>query len=427
MVDVTTPTAVRLNLGGGDVQIPGFVNIDRKTGGEVYPLAYADGSVDEIRASHVLEHFSHLKVVDVLKDWVRALKPGGRMRVAVPNFEWVCQKYMAGEQINVEGFVMGGHVDDDDRHGVVFDKDLLTAVFKTVGLENVTPWISELQDCASLPVSLNLQGYKPQQGTAPVAADKPAEPTIQITAEERQRGPSIDLCRKYLGCGVVGAMTIPRFGPLLNMWCAIEASFPFAMPMERTEGVYWTQGMQNAFELHMDADYVIGIDYDSVYTSKDVYELVRLMQGNQGIDALCSCQIRRESQFPLFTLKDDNGNPITKLAPAHLERELLPLTKGTAHFGLTIVRVSALKRMSKPWFLGVPSKDGEWHRDDDHTDADVYFWKKWGDTGNTLFQANRVKIGHLEFDITWPDSNMRPIRQKVCDFRAMGKPVEAAS
>ena len=41
----------------GDVVLEGFTPIDRKLGSEVYPLNYKDGSVDEIYASHVLEHF----------------------------------------------------------------------------------------------------------------------------------------------------------------------------------------------------------------------------------------------------------------------------------------------------------------------------------------------------------------------------------
>ena len=36
---------------------------------------YPDGVADEIRASHVLEHFSHTITLDVLREWARVLKP----------------------------------------------------------------------------------------------------------------------------------------------------------------------------------------------------------------------------------------------------------------------------------------------------------------------------------------------------------------
>ena len=74
---------LKLNIGAGGVVIPGYTAIDRKTGQEAYPLAYPDNSVSEIRASHVLEHFSFKGVVDVLADWVRVLQPGGIVRIGV--------------------------------------------------------------------------------------------------------------------------------------------------------------------------------------------------------------------------------------------------------------------------------------------------------------------------------------------------------
>ena len=425
MTEVQTTDAVRLNLGGGDgsIDVPGFTTIDRKTGGEAYPLAYPDGSVDEIRASHILEHWSHREVTTVLTDWLRALKPGGRLRVAVPNFEWVCQEYMKGKQINVQGFLMGGHVDANDKHGVLFDKDLLAATLKSVGFENIGPWVSEVKDTATLDVSLNLQGFKPDESKE-TEDDRLAD---QGLLPEQKRSAPV-AAGNPLGCKVIAVISVPRLIFSDFMWDVLEQALPLGVQLKRSTGVFWTQGIQNVFEEHQpDADYLLAMDYDTVFHKSDIVELIRHMQTNAGIDALCACQIRRESQFPLFTLKNDIGNPVTKIEVSWIERELLPLTKGTAHFGLTCIRTSSLKRMPLPWFLGVPSPDGTWHKDDAHLDPDVYFWKHWADTGNTLFQANRVKVGHLELDITWPDRNMRPIRQKISEYRDLGKPVEAAS
>ena len=88
---------IRLNLGAGAVPIQGFTPIDRRTGAEVYPLAYLVGSVDEIRASHVLEHFPQLKIAAVLLDWVAALKPGGKLTIAVPDFDKALELRKAGD------------------------------------------------------------------------------------------------------------------------------------------------------------------------------------------------------------------------------------------------------------------------------------------------------------------------------------------
>ena len=92
-----TPRRLKLNLGAGNVEIPGFVNIDRSTGDEAYPLpGYPDNSVEEIRASHILEHFSHRDTVAVLKEWCRVLRPGGRIRIGVPDLDKIIAWYQNG-------------------------------------------------------------------------------------------------------------------------------------------------------------------------------------------------------------------------------------------------------------------------------------------------------------------------------------------
>ena len=112
---------MRLNLGSGDQHLDGYENLDGKQGDSLYPLNVEDESCEEIRASHCLEHFSHTEVHAVLKHWVSKLKPGGMIRIAVPNFEKIAKDYLAGKQFNIQGYVFGGHVDARDHHGCGFD------------------------------------------------------------------------------------------------------------------------------------------------------------------------------------------------------------------------------------------------------------------------------------------------------------------
>ena len=44
-IETKPATGLRLNLGAGTTHLDGFTNLDRKTGQEVYPLPYEDGSV----------------------------------------------------------------------------------------------------------------------------------------------------------------------------------------------------------------------------------------------------------------------------------------------------------------------------------------------------------------------------------------------
>ena len=78
---------MKLNIGAGPTKIEDFTPLDVKHGKPAFPLPYDDNSIEEIRASHVLEHFSFNDAKKALIEWVRVLKPGGRLRVAVPDFE----------------------------------------------------------------------------------------------------------------------------------------------------------------------------------------------------------------------------------------------------------------------------------------------------------------------------------------------------
>jgi hypothetical protein len=151
---------VRLNLGSGDCPIEGYTNIDRRNGQEAYPLDYPDGSVDEIRASHILEHFGRKEALEVLKNWVSKLKPGGLLKIAVPDFARITEMYKGGDT-NTTGYLCGGQTDEDDYHKNIFDRKSLAVLLEQAGLYDIKHWDSEIKDCASLPVSLNMQGNRP--------------------------------------------------------------------------------------------------------------------------------------------------------------------------------------------------------------------------------------------------------------------------
>ena len=83
---------MKLNLGSGERPMSGYVNIDwQKAEGvdvvhdlNVFPYPFTDGQFDEVYASHVLEHLD--KPFLIMKELHRILKPGGVLRVKVPQF-----------------------------------------------------------------------------------------------------------------------------------------------------------------------------------------------------------------------------------------------------------------------------------------------------------------------------------------------------
>jgi predicted SAM-dependent methyltransferase len=154
---------VKLNLGSGNARgLEGYVDIDKRKGTEVYPLSeYGDGTVEEVRASHILEHFSRSDVPSVLKEWVRVLQPGGVIKIAVPDFDWIAKKHIEDPEFDcTEGFVYGGPDNEFDFHKSLFTESKLRKLMADVGLVNIERWRSEIPDCAAYQVSLNLKGVK---------------------------------------------------------------------------------------------------------------------------------------------------------------------------------------------------------------------------------------------------------------------------
>jgi len=85
---------VRLNIGCGRKNYPGFVNIDKQNLSgvdllwdlEQVPLPFADNSISEVRAEHVLEHIQQF--VPLMEELWRISKKGGKIRIEVPYFRY---------------------------------------------------------------------------------------------------------------------------------------------------------------------------------------------------------------------------------------------------------------------------------------------------------------------------------------------------
>ncbi len=378
---------LKLDLGAGPVSPEGFVPLGNVNGTSIFPLGYADASVDEVRASHVLEHFPHRQIADVLKEWTRVLKPGGVLKIAVPNLGWIAENYIAGQPINTQGYLMGGQTDDADFHKALFDEESLKRQLAGAGLMLIRDWNSELtNDCAALPVSLNLCGTKPHQSAI----------------------------------GVSAVMSVPRLGFMDNMFSAIEALPALNIKLRRYTGAFWEQCIERVIEEALEndnPDAILTLDYDSLFTRRDASMLLQLMCCHPEADAIAAVQSGRGKELPLFTIREDGTNikgaPLSTFSP-----DLAKVS--TAHFGLTLIRADKLRELGKPWFRSEPAPDGSWN--DGHVDADIAFWRQWEAAGNSLYLANRVPIGHAELQVLWPGPDFKTITQPISEWRANGPP-----
>jgi hypothetical protein len=193
---------------------------------------------------------------------------------------------------------------------------------------------------------------------------------------------------------VVGVMTLPRYSLTLTRNHIDRAFNRLGVGIRIKQGVFYGQCMQ---ELLLDAvadgaDYAITIDFDSLFGSKHIQRLLSVCVANPHIDALASMQARRGMKYPLFTCY---GQEVVTF-------EGEPLKVSTAHFGLTAIKLEAVKRCPLPLFQGHPGSDGKYG--DDRTDDDIWFWRQWEKAGNTVYVDSGCSIGHAEEMIAYYDT-----------------------
>jgi predicted SAM-dependent methyltransferase len=151
---VPVGSAVRLHLGCGTVDLPGFINIDAAPHPHVHFLRNVAGeglwpanSADLIYASHVLEHVPWARIPTVLGRWRDILKPGGVLRLSVPDFDALLEYYRETQDLAwITPPLMGGQFDAHDYHHAVFTRVSLESQLRAAGFSEVRAWEPDPKD-----------------------------------------------------------------------------------------------------------------------------------------------------------------------------------------------------------------------------------------------------------------------------------------
>lgn len=136
---------MKLNIGAGHTRIEGFLNVDHEKFPETDMVSKADkldfakdGSIEEIYASNVLEHYGYPQALDTLKEWARVLISKGKIYISVPDMIAIT------EYINRNGWdrwigdiVYGGTEIYEDRHSSGFDFNMLNGYLAIAGFGNI--------------------------------------------------------------------------------------------------------------------------------------------------------------------------------------------------------------------------------------------------------------------------------------------------
>lgn len=138
---------MKLHLGCGNKVIPGFIGVDIvkynavDIVSDVRNLKYIlDDMADLIYACHVLEHF-HQDSVIVLREWNRVLKPGGTLRIAVPDFKMIFEVYKRSRSTKaIKGLIYGRSDTPFMHHYKAFDFNSLKADLLASGFKDIRPY-----------------------------------------------------------------------------------------------------------------------------------------------------------------------------------------------------------------------------------------------------------------------------------------------
>lgn len=133
----------------------------------------ADQSCAEVYASHVLEHLGYDgELQNALKGIYRILKPGGRLRVSVPDLETLCKLFLHAKnteagRFHVMRMMFGGRINAYDIHYVGLTFEFLGGFLHTAGFSDIkrVQQFGLFKDTSTLmfgdvPISLNMEARK---------------------------------------------------------------------------------------------------------------------------------------------------------------------------------------------------------------------------------------------------------------------------
>jgi predicted SAM-dependent methyltransferase len=140
---------IMLHLGCGKRCLPGFVHVDladfphidyRRSIDRLDFLE--DGCAEIIYTSHTLEYFDRVEARRVVGEWCRVLCPGGRLRLAVPDFAALAEVYRQSQNLNLILGPLYGRMEiagtgSTIYHKTVYDFAALRELLEGCGFGNV--------------------------------------------------------------------------------------------------------------------------------------------------------------------------------------------------------------------------------------------------------------------------------------------------
>jgi SAM-dependent methyltransferase len=160
----TTGEDLRLHLGCGGKHLDGFINVDlwitdaTDVVSDITSLPWPDNTASTIESYHVVEHISHKKIGDTLKDWHRVLKPGGKLILECPHFDEAIREYLSGNERRLLN-IFGQQRFFGDAHLYGFNPKRLTRMLEEIGFKEIQETSPQSSQTLNEP-SFRIEGKK---------------------------------------------------------------------------------------------------------------------------------------------------------------------------------------------------------------------------------------------------------------------------
>lgn len=184
-----------VQIGCGKEYIPEMVNVEANFQRKrdiwldvTLGLPFADNSVKGLYASHILEHLTFEKNRSVMKEFMRVLEPGGRIRILVPDLEYAINAYVAKDAAKFPDWPdhfksFGGKFNNftlvANQHFVLFDFSLMEEFLTEAGFTHVERKPKATSDYFQ-PVHMQ---YEPQTSWGPLL-----QADLSLIVEARKPG-----------------------------------------------------------------------------------------------------------------------------------------------------------------------------------------------------------------------------------------------